>query len=96
MTASISVPARAAGRISADRFAGFGPLFRKELREWAHSKRIWVILAVTTAFMTLTAANARDQRLGRRQRPGRGGPGRADLARPDDRTSSRRSRRSSS
>jgi ABC-type transport system involved in multi-copper enzyme maturation permease subunit len=57
MTASISIPARAAGRIPADRLAGFGPLFRKELREWAHSKRIWVILAATTAFMTLTAAN---------------------------------------
>ena len=58
MTASISVPARTAGRIPADRLFGFGPLFRKELREWAHSKRIWVILAVTTMFMVLTAANA--------------------------------------
>jgi ABC-type transport system involved in multi-copper enzyme maturation permease subunit len=57
MTASISVPARAAGRITSDRLAGFGPLFRKELREWAHSNRIWVILASTTAFMALTAAN---------------------------------------
>ena len=57
MTASISVPARAAGRVPADRLAGFGPLFRKELREWTHSKRIWVILAATTAFMALTAAN---------------------------------------
>jgi ABC-2 type transport system permease protein len=58
MTASISVFARAAGRTRTDRFAGFGPLFRKELGEWVHSKRIWVILAVTTAFMALTAANA--------------------------------------
>ena len=57
MTASISVPARAAGRVPADRLVGFGPLFRKELREWAHSKRIWVIVAVTTAFLALTAAN---------------------------------------
>ena len=58
MTASISLPARVSGGISADRVAGFGPLFRKELSEWAHSKRPWVIVAVTTAFMTLTAANA--------------------------------------
>lgn len=58
MTASISLPARNAGRISADRFAGFGPLFRKDLREWVHSTRIWVILAITTVFMVLTAANA--------------------------------------
>jgi ABC-2 type transport system permease protein len=58
MTASISVPAPAAGRIRSDRFAGFGPLFRKELLEWGHSKRLWVILVVTTLFMTLTAANA--------------------------------------
>jgi ABC-type transport system involved in multi-copper enzyme maturation permease subunit len=57
MTASIAIPARAAGRAPTDRIAGFGPLFRKELREWAHSKRIWVILATTTAFMALTAAN---------------------------------------
>jgi ABC-type transport system involved in multi-copper enzyme maturation permease subunit len=57
MTASISVPARATGRVPADRLAGFGPLFRKELREWAHSKRVWVILAATTAFMVLTASN---------------------------------------
>jgi ABC-type transport system involved in multi-copper enzyme maturation permease subunit len=57
MTALISVPARAAGRVPTSRMAGFGPLFRKELREWAHSKRIWVIFAATTAFMTLTTAN---------------------------------------
>jgi ABC-2 type transport system permease protein len=57
MTASISIPARAAGRSPADRLAGFGPLFRKELREWAHSQRIWIILAATTAFMVLTAGN---------------------------------------
>jgi ABC-type transport system involved in multi-copper enzyme maturation permease subunit len=57
MTASITVPARVTGRVPADRLAGFGPLFRKELREWTHSKRIWVILATTTAFMALTAAN---------------------------------------
>ncbi len=57
MTASISVPARVTGRVPADRLAGFGPLFRKELREWTHSKRIWVILATTTAFLALTAAN---------------------------------------
>jgi ABC-type transport system involved in multi-copper enzyme maturation permease subunit len=56
MTASISLPARA-GRHPLDHLAGFGPLFRKELREWSHSKRIWVILAITTAFMALTAAN---------------------------------------
>ena len=34
MTASISLPARGTGRVSADRFADFGPLFRKDLREW--------------------------------------------------------------
>ena len=58
MNASISVPARASGRISADSVAGFAPLFRKELGEWAHSKRPWVILTVTTLFMVLTAGNA--------------------------------------
>lgn len=57
MSASISLPAPAPGRVSADRLAGVGPLFRKELGEWAHSKRPWVILAVTTLFMALTAGN---------------------------------------
>ena len=38
--------------------AGFGPLFRKELQEWRHGARVWVILAVITLFMTLSAANA--------------------------------------
>ncbi len=57
MTASISLPARTSGRISADSLAGIGPLFRKELGEWAHSKRPWVILVVTTLFMALTAGN---------------------------------------
>jgi ABC-2 type transport system permease protein len=58
MTAStISPRAELAGRAPNRRLAGLRPLFRKERGEWLHSKRIWVILIVTTLFMTLAAAN---------------------------------------
>ncbi len=58
MTASIvPSPARSSERATHRPLPGLGPLFRKELGEWAHGKRAWVILAVTTLFMTLTAAN---------------------------------------
>jgi ABC-2 type transport system permease protein len=41
----------------ADRpLAGFGALVRKDLTEWTRGFRAWVVLAVTTAFMVLTAA----------------------------------------
>jgi ABC-type transport system involved in multi-copper enzyme maturation permease subunit len=40
------------------RFAGLRSLFRKDVTEWVRGKRAWVILAVTTAFMILTAANS--------------------------------------
>ena len=58
MTASIvSSPARVAGQATSRPLTGVGPLFRKELGEWTHGKRIWVILTVSTLFMTLAAAN---------------------------------------
>ena len=56
MTASIVIPAAASA--AAPRFAGLGALVRKERMEWFRGRRAWVVLAVTTAFMTLTAANA--------------------------------------
>ena len=58
MTASIvSSPARTAGRAPAGRLVGFRPMVRKDLGEWTHGKRVWVILVVTTVFMALSAAN---------------------------------------
>jgi ABC-type transport system involved in multi-copper enzyme maturation permease subunit len=58
MTAStVSSRTQLAGRAPSPRLAGLRPLFRKELGEWLHSKRIWVILIVTTMFMALAAAN---------------------------------------
>lgn len=58
MTAStVSSSARSAGRTSSRRLTGVGPLFRKELGDWTHSKRAWVIFIVTTLFMALAAAN---------------------------------------
>ena len=57
MTASIVLPGHA-GRTVSSRFVGLRPLIRKDLAEWTRGKRAWIIVAVSTAFMTLTAANA--------------------------------------
>ena len=56
MTASIITSAAAPA--AAPRFAGLDALIRKERMEWFRGRRAWVVLAVTTAFMALTAANA--------------------------------------
>lgn len=40
------------------RLAGLGALMRKELTEWRRGRRFWVVLAVTTTFLVLTAAAA--------------------------------------
>ena len=45
--------ARALGR-----FPGLGGLIRKELTDWRRGRRTWVVLAVGTLFMALTALNA--------------------------------------
>lgn len=57
MTAHIVSGAVAAPRPADRRFAGFGALVRKDLTEWTRGFRAWVVLAVTSAFMVLTAAN---------------------------------------
>jgi len=38
--------------------AGTLPLFRKDVGEWRHGVRLWVVLIVTSAFMALAAANS--------------------------------------
>jgi ABC-type transport system involved in multi-copper enzyme maturation permease subunit len=61
MTASTIVNggARSASRLRQDgRLAGLRPLVRKDIAEWAHGFRAWVILGIATVFMTLSAANA--------------------------------------
>jgi ABC-2 type transport system permease protein len=37
---------------------GFRSLIAKDLAEWAHGPRAWVVFAVTTLFMVLSAANS--------------------------------------
>jgi ABC-2 type transport system permease protein len=60
MTASTTIHStRIAGTGAAGaRFAGFRPLVRKEIADWRHGHRLWVIPAILVPFMTLTAANA--------------------------------------
>jgi ABC-2 type transport system permease protein len=57
MTAQIVSGAVAAPRPADRPVAGFGALVRKDITEWTRGFRAWVVLAVTTAFMVLTAAN---------------------------------------
>lgn len=62
MTASTITSSGTATRSSTGfdtgRLAGVRPLVRKELAEWRHARRAWIVLIVSTVFMTLTAANA--------------------------------------
>jgi ABC-type transport system involved in multi-copper enzyme maturation permease subunit len=60
MTAStiMTSPSIRRPRGRADAILGFGPLFRKDLAEWTHGPRIWVVTIVTSLFMALSAANA--------------------------------------
>ncbi len=59
MTATVSVPSIRSNRQphAGDRFAGVRALVRKDLADWRHGRRRWVILGVVTSFMVLTAAN---------------------------------------
>ena len=53
--ASSSIARRGAASAA---FAGFRPLFRKDIAEWGSGKRAWIVLGVTAVFMALGAANA--------------------------------------
>lgn len=55
-TGSASNPIARRGGAAAT-LAGIRPLFRKDILEWRHGVRSWVVLAVTALFMTLAAAN---------------------------------------
>ena len=60
MTASTVTGSQPLPRQSArtDALLGLRPLLRKDLAEWAHGPRAWIVLVVTAAFMALTAANS--------------------------------------
>ena len=47
-----------AGTANATRLPGLAALIAKERMEWARGRRAWVVVAVTTVLMVLTAANA--------------------------------------
>ena len=58
MTATIATAQRAVSSTSSfGRLAGFRALARKDTTDWLRSRRFWVILAISVAFMALTAAN---------------------------------------
>ena len=59
MTASIrTTDRRFAGVSPGTRLLGLAPLMRKDVAEWRHGLRVWVILVVTASFMGLAAANS--------------------------------------
>ncbi len=49
----------AAGAITGSpRLLGLGPVFRKELREWLASRRVWMLLGVSSVMMVLNTLSA--------------------------------------
>lgn len=58
MTASTITDARVAPTSSSfGRLAGLRALLRKDATEWVRGRRVWVVLAISSAFMVLSAAN---------------------------------------
>lgn len=57
MTASISFNTIATRPATFGRLSGLRSLLRKDATEWVRGRRAWIVLIVTTAFMTLSAAN---------------------------------------
>jgi ABC-2 type transport system permease protein len=63
MTASVSssaatAPATPSAGVGSGRLLGFGNVLRKDVAEWLHGRRFWVLLIVSVLIYTLTAANA--------------------------------------
>ena len=58
---------------------GLGNLVRKDLSEWLHGKRPWVVLGVTTSVFALAAANARITEWAARSLPADPGDGPAKV-----------------
>ena len=53
------------------RLLGLRNLVRKDLAEWMHGKRPWLVLGITTTVFALAAANSRITDVGRPVLPGR-------------------------
>ena len=58
---------------------GLGNLVRKDLSEWLHGKRPWIVLGVTTSVFALAAANARITEWAARSFPAEPGDGPAKV-----------------
>jgi len=57
MTASISFETTLNRPTAYGRLTGLRSLVRKDAHEWLRGRRAWIVLAITTAFMVLSAAN---------------------------------------
>src|SRR5439155_21618423 len=65
--------------LSRPRLLGLGNLVRKDLSEWLHAKRTWVVLGVTTSVFAMAAANARITEWAARSLPAEPGDGPAKI-----------------
>ena len=61
------------------RLLGLGNLVRKDLSEWFHGKRPWLVLVITTTIFALAAANARITEWAARSFPAEPGDGPAKI-----------------
>ena len=57
---AVTIDPTAAGQSTIDRprLLGLGNLIRKDLSEWVHGRRPWIVMAVTSAVFAFAAANA--------------------------------------
>ncbi len=58
MNATVNTALASAAVPSAPRLPGLGNLVRKDVREWLHSRRLWIVLGVSAFAFVGTAANA--------------------------------------
>jgi hypothetical protein len=73
---SFAIPQAELGR---SRLLGLGNLLRKDVSEWLHGRRPWVVLGVTTSVFALAAANARITEWAARSLPADPGDGPAKV-----------------
>jgi ABC-type transport system involved in multi-copper enzyme maturation permease subunit len=56
---AVTIDPATSGRVALDqpRLLGLGNLIRKDVSEWVHGKRAWIVVAVTTTVFAFAAAN---------------------------------------
>jgi ABC-type transport system involved in multi-copper enzyme maturation permease subunit len=59
MSATVTPALRSTADLRPRPLLGLGNLVRKDVREWVHARRLWVVLVISTLVYVLASANAR-------------------------------------